>query len=311
MIKEKLKNFLKKVLIGRHKINFIDSLIYFLSKGKCSGWIIGNKLRNFSYGKSKGKSDVPIIFIGCFPRSGSTLLTAMLEQHDSIIGPGSEVNIFQDIKTEKFLKQGFEFNEKEIKMFKKYEKNLVEYSDKILKYFLKKKKGKYVLLKQPKHIYFIKKIFKHFPNSKFIHIIRDGRDSTMSQKYFLLPPGKKHWNYKWCCRNWAIAIRKGKEFKKDKRYLEVRYEDLVLNPTETAKKIFKFLKLKTISKRKLLDYYKKFYVHKRPDHPDVAEPLKKDQINKWLKKMSEKDKKIFKDICGKEQKELGYKIENI
>lgn len=68
-----------------------------------------------------------------------------------------------------------------------------------------------------------------FPEARFVHIIRDGRDVAVSLRPLWFAPGKdmtalaKEWS-----RHVAAARTAGVEL--GSRYLEVRYEDLVLNP---------------------------------------------------------------------------------
>lgn len=296
---------MKKILIGRD-FQFIDKLIFKISRGKTSGWVIGNKIRSFIYGRKKKISTENIILIGCFPRSGSTLLRTLLGQHPNIIAGEDEVHIFQDIKTPSKIYRAFNINPEKIKEIKKGAKDLVEFSEKLFKEIKKGDESKRVLLKQPKHILFLKDIFKHYPKAKFIHIIRDGRDCTMSQRYYLLPPNRKEWPYEWCCRQWVTFINHGKKFRKDPRYLEVKYEDLVRNPYKTLKRITDFLGLDKIPKKNIDNAHKNFNVEKRPDHKEVGKPIDRKRIGKWKNKMSEKDKKIFKKIAGETLIELGY-----
>ncbi len=302
-LQEKLIIFSKFLLIGRD-IKPIDKFLFSISKGQYSGWVLGNSLRSSSYGKAKHISKEPLIVIGGFPRSGTTLLRAMLEQHKEIASPGIEVFPFQELHDKWRLKDGFGLNDKEIASLEKYKKDNILYTEKISQLFKKKKKTKYVLFKHPKYMMFLKKFWEYFPNSKAIHIIRDGKNSTMSQKYWLLPKGRKEWPYDWCCRQWVTYLNRARKFKKDKRYIEIKYEDLIYSPEHTIKKITDFLELTQIPKKKLLEYYKKKESDKHKDHPDVRKPLKKENINKWLNKMSKKDKKIFNTICGKLYKEL-------
>lgn len=304
-LKKQLEIFTKYLFIGRD-IKFIDKFLFWISRGNYSGWVFGNNLRNLSYGKSKHISDEPLIVIGGFPRSGTTLLRAMLEQHDDLASPGIEVFPFQELHDNWRLKEGFGLNEKEIKSLEKYKKDNILYAEKITKLFKEKNNAKHVLFKHPKYMMFLNKFFKKFPKSKAIHIIRDGKNSTMSQKYWLLPEGRKEWPYGWCCRQWVTYLNRGRKFKKDSRYLEIKYENLVNEPIKTMKKITDFLNLKPISKSKLLGYYKKKESDKHKDHPDVRKPLKKENTNKWISKMSEEDKKTFDKICGNLYKELGY-----
>jgi protein-tyrosine sulfotransferase len=305
----KAKEYFKKILIGRD-FQLIDKTIFYLSNKKNSGWVVGNKIRNFFYGKVKEKSNEDLIIIGCYPRSGSTLLKNLLNQHPKIIAGEIEINIFQDIKTKDKLINAFNINQKEISQAKNNANDLVSFSENILEKVKEKNEGEKVLIKQPKHVLFIDKIFKHYPQSKFIHIIRDGRDATMSQRYYLLPKGKKEWPYEWCCRQWATFINRARKFKDDPRYLEVYYEDLVKNPKENLDKITGFLNLEKIPQKNIEKAHKKFNFKKMPTHKNVKKPIDKKKINKWLDKMLEKDKQIFKKIAGKELIKLGYEKNN-
>lgn len=299
----------KKLIIGREFQGF-DKLIFNLSNKKSSGWIIGNKLRSFFYGKKGKISDENLILIGCFPRSGSTLLSNLLKEHSKIIAGEREINIFQDIKNKRKMKSAFDLNKREIGNIEGKSNGLVDFSEKILGIVKEKKEGEIILLKQPKHLIFIREIFKYYPNAKFIHIVRDGRDATMSQRYYLLPPGKKEWPYEWCCRQWATFIERAIKFRKDPRYLEIYYENLVKNPFEVLGKITKFLDLESIPLRKIKKAHKNFKIKKTPTHKNVAKPISKKNVNKWLNKMTSKDKKIFKKIAGEELIKLGYAKDN-
>ncbi|MEJ2267939.1 MAG: sulfotransferase, partial [Nanoarchaeota archaeon] len=129
-LKEKIKEILVYFLIGRD-FQLIDKLLFKFSNGTYSGWVLGNKLRAFDYGKSKYMSKEPFVFIGGFPRSGTTLLRAILEQHPDIAGPGIEVFPFQELHDKWRLKEGFEISEKEMKELEIYKKDVVLYTEKV------------------------------------------------------------------------------------------------------------------------------------------------------------------------------------
>ncbi len=301
-----IKSVIAFFIIGREEFPYLDKLIFRLSKGMSSGWVLANKIRAFFYGRKKSVSHEPLIFIGGFPRSGTSLLRAVLEQHKDIASPGIEIFPFEELHDKWRLKKGFKLTDKEIKRLEKYKHDLILYTDKVSKLFKKKQKAKKVMFKHPKYVMFIKDTFKYFPNSKIIHIMRDGKNATMSQRFWLLPPWRKEWNYAWCCRQWIMYLNRGKEFKDDKRYLEIKYEDLIENPKKTTDKIFKFMDLKPLTKKKLENFYKRKNVDKHKDHPGLSKPLDKKRTTKWLSKMSEKDKKTFEKIAGKMYKEKGY-----
>ncbi len=304
-IKLRIREILVYLLIGRY-FQLIDKLLCKISRGNYSGWVLGNQLRAFDYGKTKYISKEPLILIGGFPRSGTSLLRAILEQHSDIAGPSIEIFPFQELHDKWRLKEGFKLSDKEIKKLEKYKKDMILYTEKVAQLFKKKNKSKYVLFKHPKYMMFSKKTLKHFPCAKFIHIIRNPKNATMSQKYWLLPKGRKEWPYEWCCRQYVTYINRGRKIKGKSNYIEVKYEDLINKPVETIKKITDFLGLKKMPEKSIINYYKKKNTDKHKDHPGLAKPLDNKRINKWEKKMSLKDKKIFKEKCGRIYKDLGY-----
>lgn len=299
-----IEKFLRKILIGRDS-QFIDKVIFWSSRGNYSGWVLGNKLKAFAHGKRKGTSKEPLIFIGGYPRSGTTLLQILLDAHKNISSPNEEVLIFQDINSKETLKKKFEFSDKEIKRLK-LGKNVVRNTEKIINLFKKKNNSERILLKRPKNIFFMNEIFKRFPNSKFIHIIRNGKDATMSQRFYCLYGDRKEWPYNWCCRQWVTAIKRGKKHRKDSRYIEIFYEELLDEPYKIINNILNFLGLEKMKERDIRNAYKKVKTKKAPYHPGAKKPIKKTAVGKWVKKMNKKDKETFNKIAGKLQKELGY-----
>jgi len=107
----------------------------------------------------------------------------------------------------------------------------------------------------PKHslqILFIKKLI---PDAKFLHIFRDGRDVTCSLKKGMeddlwahhRPPGWKKFQNKsvvekcaWLWNEIINNISTDKQKIPSEDFLQVCYEDLVLNPEKTMKKVFEF-----------------------------------------------------------------------
>lgn len=99
--------------------------------------------------------------------------------------------------------------------------------------------------KSPNNGYFIDPIAEHYPEARFIHVIRDGRSVTASQR-------KLGWGEKysrdhrrqllWIGSVWELQVRAGRKAARlgEDRYLEIRYEDLILNSAETVARIGEF-----------------------------------------------------------------------
>ena len=108
----------------------------------------------------------------------------------------------------------------------------------------------------PQNTLYIDEILQAFPEAKIIHMIRDPRDILLSQKRrwkrpFLannIPKKEaiRYWlNYHpiTISKLWQGNINAAKQFAKDSRVKEVRFEDLVDNPQKIVTEICKFLDL--------------------------------------------------------------------
>lgn len=93
--------------------------------------------------------------------------------------------------------------------------------------------------KTPMHALHIKTLATIFPNSKFIHMIRDGRECAVSFH--------RRWGYnpyRTICRWKELIISAQSQGKKlPGRYMEIRYEDLTAEPNLHMTKICKFLEI--------------------------------------------------------------------
>ncbi|MDJ0844340.1 sulfotransferase family protein [Crocosphaera sp.] len=202
------------------------------------------------------------IFIVGVPRSGTTLLRVMLDSHPNLaVGPespwiaGSYGNItsFKDLYYSLVEdKRGPVVNfsglsEKDVALI------LGEAFAKILNSYAQAKGKKRWLEKTPDHITEIPFLIKLFPNSKYIHIVRDGRDVACSSH-----KEKKTWGknlnlsnqqekvrnsrlnalQRWCL--WITQFEKWQQ-EYELNVCQIRYEDLVKEPRYILEKILSFI----------------------------------------------------------------------
>ena len=97
--------------------------------------------------------------------------------------------------------------------------------------------------KTPAYMLSIQRIGRTLPESRFIHLIRDGRDVALSQSARAIneqpPPAEQ-------AARWVKRIRKAREQAatlKGPRYVEARYEDLVRDPEGTLRRVCEFIDL--------------------------------------------------------------------
>ncbi len=151
-----------------------------------------------------------------------------------------------------------------------------------------------------------------FPTARFIHIVRDGRDVALSvirqtwgAKDFTM--AIQYWMYT------VTLARKMLGMLPKHRAIELRYEDLIANPDAELHKLTDFLGLhyelemayaytKTASK-KLGDGIYKF------QHTHLLESPSLTQTYKWRKTMKSVDQAIAFEVAGPLLMDLGYPIE--
>ncbi len=79
------------------------------------------------------------------------------------------------------------------------------------------------------------------PEAHFVHILRDGRDVAISVRPLWFSPGP---SFEDAARDWADRIRRTRsEAARCRKYLEVRYEDLVSAPEAVLRRVCDFLEL--------------------------------------------------------------------
>lgn len=295
-LNENTSKILKDIFAGR-KIKIIDNIIFSLSGKKANGWSIGNKLRNLLYGKREYISQEKILFIGGSPRGGTNLLQSLIRTFDGVGGIWPEVCLFQDIKEEEFLRE-FGLNENEIiKVKKDFGTDIIKLSEIIIKEYKRKNNISLITLNAPKQGVFIDELFRYFPNSKFIFMIRDGRDVAISMK------GYHGFSIEQGAKIWAVSMNSRRKVRNNKNYLEIKYENLIKSPLNEMSKISEFLSIKLPPKNKILNFFTKA----KPEElkklsslheKQLSKPIYNTSIGRWKKEMSNKEKKIFKNFAG-------------
>ena len=163
--------------------------------------------------------------------------------------------------------------------------------------------------KSPSYIMKIDVLNRMFPSSKFIHIIRDGRDVAMSV-------AKQWWgekNFMTAVDDWARNVDRARKMLRMlpyDRHMELRFEDLVCAPARELRRVTGFLGLDF--EEKMLnscpeDKAREFVnIDLKTDHSHLSEPPSLSQTYKWRQKLSSADQAIASEIGGNLFRELDY-----
>lgn len=132
-----------------------------------------------------------------------------------------------------------------------------------------------------------------FPDCRVVHVIRDGRDCALSHKRMTWGhqntySAAVHW------RDYLRTLRSSAE-KLPGRYLEIRYEDLLLNP-ESTMRILEYFVTGTHQ-----DSATRHFLEKRG-------ALKPNKVGQWRRAMSPHSQAVFEAVAGDTLREYGYAL---
>ena len=158
--------------------------------------------------------------------------------------------------------------------------------------------------KTPMNTLYLDWIGTVFPRSKFIHIIRDGRDVASS--YLKM---ERYDTILEAANRWINSIESAQSFgsKIKENYMEIRYEELVTKPEEVIKDTCDFLDIDFDSK--MLDHtkqVKKLGDTDKEHHSNLSKPISSDSVGKWRNNLSESDQESITKLLHKHLQRLGY-----
>lgn len=162
------------------------------------------------------------------------------------------------------------------------------------------------------------------PEARFIHVIRDGRDSALSLRRMWFSPG---WEIETQAAYWRKCVMSARYAGLGRSdYMEVRYEDLVLRTRVTLERICGFVGLSYVDAMEI--YYtrvpERLKEHKgrwRQDGTPVltreqrlsqqkrtTEPPDPARVFAWKRSMSTEERGRFQLVAGDLLKDLGYEV---
>ena len=278
----------------------------------------------------------PPIFIVGVPRSGTTLLAAMLAAHshlscgpetgffrrlaavnpdalcDAASWPQAAVNFLAGIKhtgygqyTEKRLLEKYRLEPRQIESF------LAEKTPAIPnilaavteQYMAAAGKIRWIE-KTPDHIQYLPGLRRYFPDSPVIHIVRDPRDVALSLTK--MPWGAQ--SFFEALFFWRRFEGAGSEFlAADERSYVLRFEDLLATPRETLTDLCRFIGEEF--EPQMLDTSgtgKSVNSRGVPWKAKASQPIDKSRIAAWRKSISAAENKVAEAIVGDRMDFYGY-----
>lgn len=150
---------------------------------------------------------------------------------------------------------------------------------------------------------------REFPDCRIVHLVRDGRDCALShasKEYIYGYENVLRAAVEW--REQTSLCRKMGAMLPRDRFLELRYEDLILAPEAELRKVCAFLGVGYAPQ--MLDYHRQVDenvpAEKRGLWPLLDKPPVASNVFKWKAAMSRGDRAVFERNAGDLLKALGY-----
>jgi hypothetical protein len=274
----------------------------------------------------------PIFVVGV-PRSGTTLLAAMLGAH-SRLSCGPETHFFSKDIYRRFtsrrvmlswpdravdelfsvedknwtLPEEFGLSREELVSYLRPRRPSVSTAlAAITEQFMRKMGKQRWVEKTPRHLLHVAEIHKYFPRSPVIRIVRDPRDTALS---ILKAPWQFHsfleallyWQY--------LDERSANLYVSNPHTYTVRYEDLLQHPEQELRKICAFIgeeyepgMLDTSESARQVNRIQEPWKHK------VHGPIDASRINVWRRDLSDAQNVQAESIVGDRLRAFGYPTE--
>jgi hypothetical protein len=277
---------------------------------------------------------IHLVFIVSRGRSGSTLMQSILDAHPNICAPieskfvlhlktkyhdvssWSEkiINSFiKDLYTNRKFRLFWDVTPNELHtLFDKY--HVTSFSDACKIVYLshhsmfEKTDIKLIVDKNPLHSRLTSELLTVFPDSKFIHLIRDPRAATYSHFKTLMQKNIPQLAFEWKLLNKKIEGIKRNHMS---IFYTIKYEDLVNSAEAEFQKIFKFINLPYLpeilnANSTIKEKYSSNKYLSQSHHKNITAPITNSNINLWQSKLSSEEVEIINLICEKQLIQYKY-----
>ena len=148
-----------------------------------------------------------------------------------------------------------------------------------------------------------------WPRSQFVHVVRDGRDVAASQLR-----GNRGWGYRdveEAACGWLEIVESRSLRRLGSRSHTLRYEDLVVEPSNAARSLLRFLGLPWSEAVLRHDEEEHSLLTNPYEHPSVetvSRPIYADAVGRYRRDLSPSERAAFERIARGALARLGYSV---
>ncbi len=262
-----------------------------------------------------------LVFAGGAPRSGLTLLRAILSAHPHVFcGPDSGILPGLPMQWREFSGRLGDLHEKHFALQPgSIRKNFSNAIWKLLAEAPAAWEKRLVVEKTPLNLLAFKDLAILFPAAKFIHVVRDGRDvvASLLQRDWRDPqtgaPFAHVTDAAAAAHYWSGLAGIGRQAEQTidnpQRFHVLPYERLADKPAQTLHALFEFLE------EPFDDRVNKFYDNEIPlvgieceSRPRLAKPISDDRVGRWRNDLSSAQRDLVNNIGGDMLRAFGYRM---
>lgn len=277
-------------------------------------------------------NDLPVFFVGGLPRSGTTWLQQLMNAHPEVLCLG-ESHFMNDVVPELYnvLRT---YTRKREAGSRTWAPGVVgpqpEHMGLVFQTAFAsiaaanlgdKDIGRLVALgeKNPDNLFNAQRVWRVYPQARFLHIIRDPRDGAISgfaRFRSRLPESMTRIEYVDAySRDWVARISAGRTTASGRSYLEFRYEDLHAATTETAAQVFQFIGAST--EPAMIDAaiesasFERLSGGRKRGEQDPASHYRRGEVAGWRDEMTAEEIAVAERNAGGLMAELGYELTTV
>lgn len=158
--------------------------------------------------------------------------------------------------------------------------------------------------KTPGYVNNLPVLLEIFPEARFIHLIRDGRDVACSVMPLSFGPNSLYVS----ARRWKHSVERGLQFAEEHptQVMTLRYEDLVDDPESVLHKVCEFLE--EDFEPAMLDYHADGgrRVPGSGIHSQIAKPVNRQRLGRWKQELTPGQVRVFEAVAGPLLERMGY-----
>jgi hypothetical protein len=186
--------------------------------------------------------------------------------------------------------------------------DIIVFYDRIADRLLERTKKRVFVDKLQVRAYRLAYVKKHFPQSIFVHIVRDGRDCYCS--------ALKHPNVRQSdsltsfAKYWSRNISLPNEIIPAVQLYTLQYEDLTSNPQMTLESLMSFIDLPFKEEQVDVEQFSKTTsIKKRKVHQNLIKPITARSQERWRSELTKSEVKQFNRIAEEKLTEFGYSLD--